>query len=158
MFDAADKRSSTGNLFFTDQFDNHPWEAPPDLQPPASKAPAWPPRWAGIGGERVTWPRCSSLIGQEAEPVHGLQPGEGGGPGGGQGGQGPRHHAAGHGRSVLIGILLKEFGGKGEYKDTFLDFWIKPILKPKTQNLNPSPSHRHFVIITSLFIVLLNSI
>lgn len=23
-----DKRSSTGNLFFTDQFDNHPWENP----------------------------------------------------------------------------------------------------------------------------------
>ncbi len=24
----VDKRSSTGNLFFTDQFDNHPWEHP----------------------------------------------------------------------------------------------------------------------------------
>ena len=43
---SADKRSSTGNLFFTDQFDNHPWEAPPELQPAssASKTPAWPPR------------------------------------------------------------------------------------------------------------------
>ena len=38
----ADKRSSTGNLFFTDQFDNHPWEAPPELQPPGHKAGAWP--------------------------------------------------------------------------------------------------------------------
>lgn len=27
----GDKRSSTGNLFFTDQFDNHPWEKPADL-------------------------------------------------------------------------------------------------------------------------------
>merc|ERR1712106_594568 len=27
----SDKRSSMGNLFFTDQFDNHPWEKPPEL-------------------------------------------------------------------------------------------------------------------------------
>jgi len=27
----GDKRSSTGNLYFTDQFDNHPWEKPPEL-------------------------------------------------------------------------------------------------------------------------------
>lgn len=27
-FLGTDKRSSTGNLFFTDQFDNHPWENP----------------------------------------------------------------------------------------------------------------------------------
>ena len=31
-------------MFFTDQFDNHPWEAPPELQPAASKTQAWPPR------------------------------------------------------------------------------------------------------------------
>ena len=28
-------------MFFTDQFDNHPWEAPPDI---SIKTPAWPPR------------------------------------------------------------------------------------------------------------------
>lgn len=45
VYVSADKRSSTGNLFFTDQFDNHPWEAPPELQPPGHKAgPAWPPQ------------------------------------------------------------------------------------------------------------------
>ena len=44
VFVLADKRSSTGNLFFTDQFDNHPWEAPPELQPPGHKAGAWPPQ------------------------------------------------------------------------------------------------------------------
>ena len=38
---SGDKRSSTGNLFFTDQFDNHPWEAPPDIE---IKTPAWPAR------------------------------------------------------------------------------------------------------------------
>ena len=42
VYISADKRSSTGNLFFTDQFDNHPWEAPPELQPPGHKAGAWP--------------------------------------------------------------------------------------------------------------------
>ena len=54
----ADKRSSTGNLFFTDQFDNHPWEAPPELQPPGHKAGAWPPQRRR---------NLSSLSGQQAD-------------------------------------------------------------------------------------------
>ena len=57
VFVLADKRSSTGNLFFTDQFDNHPWEAPPELQPPGHKA-AWPPQRRR---------NLSSLSGQQAD-------------------------------------------------------------------------------------------
>ena len=46
----ADKRSSTGNLFFTDQFDNHPWEAPPELQPKTTKG-VWPPRRRNLSSQ-----------------------------------------------------------------------------------------------------------
>ena len=45
---SGDKRSSTGNLFFTDQFDNHPWEAPPDIN---LKTPAWPPRRRNLSSQ-----------------------------------------------------------------------------------------------------------
>ena len=55
----GDKRSSTGNLFFTDQFDNHPWEAPPELQPPQKKpgapgAGGWPPRRRNVSSQDDT--------------------------------------------------------------------------------------------------------
>ena len=40
-------------MFFTDQFDNHPWEAPPELQPPQKKpgSGGWPPRRRNVSSQ-----------------------------------------------------------------------------------------------------------
>ena len=68
---AGDKRSSTGNLFFTDQFDNHPWEAPPDIN---IKTPAWPPRRRNLSSQENSGRSGSGSAGSG-----------GGGGGGGEG-------------------------------------------------------------------------
>ena len=72
VYVAADKRSSTGNLFFTDQFDNHPWEAPPELQPPA-KTGAWPPRRRNLSTQGEPGARDKEKHVEDRDPAATLQ-------------------------------------------------------------------------------------
>ena len=74
VFVVADKRSSTGNLFFTDQFDNHPWEAPPELQPPGHKTSAWPPqRRRNLSTQDKAGTREEKEVNEDRDPAATLQ-------------------------------------------------------------------------------------
>ena len=62
-------------MFFTDQFDNHPWEAPPDIN---VKTPAWPPRRRNLSSQENS--------GRNGAGAGGGRAGGGGGGDGGGGG------------------------------------------------------------------------
>ena len=74
VYVVADKRSSTGNLFFTDQFDNHPWEAPPELQPPGHQTSAWPPqRRRNLSTQDKAGARAEKEVTEDRDPAATLQ-------------------------------------------------------------------------------------